>query len=397
MAEHVIVIGGGGTGAAVAHDLVLRGLRVTLVERGEVFSGATGRHHGLLHSGARYAPYDPEAARECIRENQILRRIAPNALEQNDGLFVALDEEDEGFLPRFLDGCGECGIPTRQLTGEEARALEPALDGGTRLAVQVPDATVDAFRLPMSFLATARAGGAEIRRFCEVVGLLEQGCGALRGVVVRDHRRERDIEIHGDVVVNAAGAWAGEVAEMAGINLPVQPGPGVMVAVEGRLTDMVVNRLHPASEGDIIVPQRRLSVLGTSLWLAGDPDEVELPPGDPERMIELCAKMVPAVAEARFRAAWAASRPLVHDENARDAQAMSRTFQCFDHVRRDDVEGLVSIIGGKATTLRAMAEAVTDLVCRKLGREEPCRTSQVTLLSHRAFFQHSQPLREVAS
>ena len=60
--EHIIIIGGGGTGAALAHDLTLRGFKVSLFERGELLSGATGRHHGLLHSGARYAVHDPVAA-----------------------------------------------------------------------------------------------------------------------------------------------------------------------------------------------------------------------------------------------------------------------------------------------------------------------------------------------
>ena len=73
---HVLIVGGGGTGGALAHDLALRGARVTLVERGEFTSGTTGRHHGLLHSGARYAVNDRESAVECIEENMLLRRIA---------------------------------------------------------------------------------------------------------------------------------------------------------------------------------------------------------------------------------------------------------------------------------------------------------------------------------
>ena len=83
--EKIIIIGGGGTGAALAHDLSLRGFSVSLFEKGPLLSGTTGRHHGLLHSGARYAVNDPEAARECIEENTILRKIAPDALEQNGG------------------------------------------------------------------------------------------------------------------------------------------------------------------------------------------------------------------------------------------------------------------------------------------------------------------------
>ena len=87
---HVLIVGGGGTGGALAHDLALRGAKVTLVERGELTSGATGRHHGLLHSGGRYAVNDRESAVECIEENQILRRICPGDVEENDGLFVAV-------------------------------------------------------------------------------------------------------------------------------------------------------------------------------------------------------------------------------------------------------------------------------------------------------------------
>ena len=83
---HVIIIGAGSTGSATAHDLALRGLRVTVVERGEIASGTTGRNHCLLHSGGRYCVNDKEGAIECIEENLILRRIMPHALEMNDGL-----------------------------------------------------------------------------------------------------------------------------------------------------------------------------------------------------------------------------------------------------------------------------------------------------------------------
>src|SRR6188472_4800229 len=121
---HVLIVGGGGTGGALAHDLTLRGLRVTLVERGEFTSGTTGRHHGLLHSGARYADNDKESAVECIEENTLLRRIAPGSFEENDGLFVAVTDEDMAYLPAFLEGCAATGIPAQQLTPEKTLRLE---------------------------------------------------------------------------------------------------------------------------------------------------------------------------------------------------------------------------------------------------------------------------------
>jgi glycerol-3-phosphate dehydrogenase len=102
---HVLIVGAGATGGGVAHDLALRGLGVTLVDRGEVTSGTSGRHHGLLHSGARYAVGDREAGVECIRENMTLKRIAPGTFECNDGLFVAVCAEDLEYLDRLVKGC----------------------------------------------------------------------------------------------------------------------------------------------------------------------------------------------------------------------------------------------------------------------------------------------------
>ncbi|UCD79120.1 MAG: FAD-dependent oxidoreductase [Desulfobacterales bacterium] len=383
--EHVVIIGGGGTGAALAHDLTLRGFEVSLFERGEFLSGTTGRHHGLLHSGARYAVHDPVAARECIQENKILREIAPAALEQNDGLFVALNESDLDYRSEFIDGCRCCGIPATELTADQARTIEPSLHPDLKLAVQIPDATMDPWRLPMHFSATARANGARIKNFSEAIGFHKSN-GAVTGVRIFDHQTHREYDVRGDVFVNATGAWAAKVCDMAGIHLPVQPGPGAMVAVEGRLTNMVVNRLHKAAEADIIVPQRRLSLLGATLWLARDPDKVELPSGQVQKIVDACAQMVPAVKSAAFRSVWWASRPLIAPKGVEDPQQISRDFDCFDHKDRNGIEGLVSVIGGKATTLRAMAEKTADLICKKTGRDIACRTKTEKLLHYRMFF-----------
>ncbi len=383
-AYHVVIIGGGATGAALAHDLTLRGVQVTLVERGEVTSGTTGRHHGLLHSGARYAVKDPESARECIQENQILRRIAPGSFELNDGLFVAITDEDLAYYDDFMEGCANTGIPTRTLSRDEALRLEPNLNPDLKLAVQVPDGTMDAMRLPLRFLATAKHNGARIHPFHQVTGLVLQG-RTVAGVQVRDHRRRRDFTIGADLVVNAAGPWAEHVARMAGVDVPVVPSPGVLVAVRGRWTNMVINRLHRAGDGDIVVPQRTLSVIGTSSWVVDDPDHLDVPEEHIRLMYEKGAEMIPALARAPMRAAWAAARPLVGSRQAQSGRELSRTFKVFDHAT-EGVEGFVTIVGGKATTARIMAEVTADLVVRKLGLDAPCRTREVVLLPHTAYY-----------
>jgi glycerol-3-phosphate dehydrogenase len=383
---HIIVIGGGGTGAAIIHDLTQRGFKTTLVERGELTSGTTGRHHGLLHSGARYAVNDQESAVECIEENMILRRIAPEALEQNEGLFVAITEEDAAFSQVFLAGCEACNIPTRLLTPRQALALEPNLNPNLKLAVQVPDGTIDAWRLPLHFFATAKHRGADIRPFSEVIGILKQG-GLVSGVRVLDHRTQQEYDLKGDMVVNATGAWAERVTHLAGARVPIRPSPGVMVAAHGRYHNMVVNRLHRSGDGDIIVPQRNLSVIGTTSWVVEDPDRLGVPEEHVQLMFEKGAEMVPDIKNARFRAAWSAARPLIGSDQAEDkGRELSRTFKCFDHKQRDNVEGLVTISGGKATTMRGMAETTVDVVCRKLGVDWPCRTKEEKLLPYRAYY-----------
>src|SRR5687767_5329799 len=194
---HVLIVGGGGTGGALAHDLTLRGLKVTLVERGEFTSGTTGRHHGLLHSGARYAVNDRESAIECIEENTILRRICPGTFEENDGLFVAVTDEDMEFHDDFVKGCADCGIPAQELTREQALALEPNLNPDLKAAVRVPDATMDAMRMPLRFFATAQRNGADLRNYMEVLEVVANQ-RVVSGALVRDHATGKVGEIRAD-------------------------------------------------------------------------------------------------------------------------------------------------------------------------------------------------------
>ena len=382
---HVLIVGGGATGAGLAHDLALRGLRVTLVDRGELTSGTTGRHHGLLHSGARYAVGDREAGVECVRESTTLRRIAPGSFECNDGLFVAVCDEDLEYLEPLVDGCTGAGIPVQRLTAEEALRLEPNLNPELKAAVRVPDATVDPMRLVLRFFATARHNGAEILPYMEVTGLLAHD-GLVSGAEVHDHVTGKTGEVHADLVVNAAGPWSGKVAAMAGTSVPIAPSPGVLLALRGRFCNMVINRMHKSGDGDIVVPQRGLSIVGTTSWVVEDPDDLTVPEDHVERMYTEGSKLIPALRHAARRAAWSAARPLVGSTGAATGRELSRTFQTFDHRERDGVEGFVTITGGKSTTLRGMAELCADVVCRKLDVDEPCRTHETVLLPHTAYY-----------
>ncbi|HET9919918.1 MAG TPA: FAD-dependent oxidoreductase [Ktedonobacteraceae bacterium] len=381
---HIIVIGAGSTGSATAHDLALRGLRVTVIERGEVASGTTGRNHCLLHSGARYCVTDQESAKECIAENMTLRKIMPDLLELNDGLFVALTEADLAFKEPFLAGCAACQIAAREIPIKQALKIEPLLNPGALAAVQIPDGVFEPFRFCLAFLATARLNGAVVRRYTEVTDLLCSG-KSVTGVKVRDYRTGKTETLGADLVVNAAGPWAEVVAAMAGVGVPVLPTAGVMVTLDYRLNNMVLNRLNKPSDGDIVVPQRATSTIGTTSWTVEDPDLIEIPPEHVARMMTQGQQLLPVISKVPTRAKMAVARPLIHKGDG-DGRVLSRTFECFDH-RSDGVDGFVTISGGKTTSSRAMAEHVSDLVCQKLGSSAPCRTRDVPLASYRLFFQ----------
>ncbi len=383
----VVIIGGGGTGAALAYDLATRGFTCTVIERGELTSGTTGRHHGQLHSGARYAMGDREIARECMEEVNILRRIAADTIEMNYGLFLALTEEDETFVDRFLTACDEAGIPARQLLPAEALRYEPAINPATRTAVLVPDGTFDAFRLPLQFFASARARGARIRPWHEAIGI-DTNQGVVSGVTVRDLRSgpSRKTRLSADIVINAGGPWAGHIARLAGVTVDITPAPGTLIAVRGRLCNMVVSRLRPPGDGDIVVPQRKLSIIGTTQWTTDNPDALLARDEDVPFLMRCADELVPGFSDQPIHAVWAAARPLAGAAGpAEDGRAHSRDFAVVHH-KGDGAAGLYTIIGGKATTLRAMAQITVDRLCSDLGVTIPCTTHIEPLLSHRDYY-----------
>ncbi len=380
---HAIIIGAGFTGVATAHDLALRGFDVTVVDRGPVANGTSGRTHGLLHSGGRYCVKDKEAGIECIEENMILRKIVPQVIERNEGLFIALNEDDLAYGEEFIEGAEACGIPISQLSAEETLHLEPHLNPKLLLSFRVPDGTFDPLRLALSFAATAASNGARFRLYHEVEALLRDGQGNVIGVSLWDRTADERMELHSDVVVNATGAWAGRITAMADANVPISPTPGIMVAYDQRLVHRTINRLTKPSDGDIVLPQRRLVVVGTTSYEVEDPDYIPIIEDQIELMLERGAELIPAIRQAKPRGIYTATRPLIGGGGG--GRSLSRTFKCFDHRETDNVDGLVTITGGKATTLRVMAEKTADVVCQKFGVQEPCTTQEVPLISYREF------------
>jgi len=376
-----VVIGGGATGCGVAWDLSLRGLSVALVERGELASGTTGRFHGLLHSGARYAVADPSTASECAQESSILRRLAPSAVDDTGGLFVYGDHDDPRYLVEWMDGCRRAGIPFTEIAPSEALAREPGLEPGIRRVFEVRDAVCNSVALCAALGRGAASLGAQIlthHRCDEIV----TRAGRVTGVRLTDTANGKAGELACRLVVIAAGPWSGRIAESAGVRLSLDLVRGTMIAFRGPWVKAAVSRLSAPGDGDIILRRGRVSIAGTTSVVTADPDDRSVDLWERERVREQIAALVPGLAGEEMVHAWAGVRPL-YDARPRDAAAdgnthsWSRDFSVLDHLTRDRVDGLVSIVGGKLTSFRLMAEKTSDIVCRKLGITAACRTAEI--------------------
>ena len=376
----VIIIGGGATGAGIARDCSLRGVRSLLLERSDISTGATGRNHGLLHSGARYAVTDHESAVECIRENMILRKIAAHCVEETDGLFISLPEDGLEYQSIFVEACRKAGIRADIIDPAEARRLEPSVNPALVGAVRVPDGAVDPFRLTSSNILDAKAHGAEIRTYTEVRELLREQ-DRIVGVRAYDHRAHCEVTFRAQVVINAGGIWGHGIAAKAGITVNMLPAKGALLIFGHRVNNMVLNRCRKPADADILVPGDTISLIGTtSSKIPYDQiDNMIITPDEVDILLREGEKLAPQLAQTRILRAYAGVRPLVASDDDPSGRTVSRGIVLLDHAQRDGLEGFITITGGKLMTYRLMAEWATDLVCKKLGIDAVCRTAEIPL------------------
>ena len=376
----VIVIGGGVTGAGTVRDCSVRGLKTLLVERFDFTAGATGRNHGLLHSGARYAVTDQESATECIRENMTLRKIARHCVDETDGLFITLPEDDLAFQDTFVKSCLKAGIRADVIDPSEAIRLEPSVNRSLIGAVRVPDGAVDPFRLTIANAVDAKLHGAEILTYHEVISFIKDGDRVV-GVELRNNHGGEIIKKYADIVINAGGIWGHNIAALAGANINMFPAKGALLIFGHRVNNMVINRCRKPADADILVPGDTICLIGTTSSRVpyDEIDHMKVTPEEVDILMREGQKLAPSLADTRILRAYAGVRPLVAADNDPSGRSISRGIVCLDHETRDGIPGFITITGGKLMTYRLMAEWATDLACKKLGRNVKCTTDKVCL------------------
>jgi glycerol-3-phosphate dehydrogenase len=370
-----IVIGAGATGCAVARDLLLRGFHVTLIDRDDLGSGTSSRFHGMLQSGARYAVSDTDYAAECMRERRTVAALIPGAVEPVGGVFVSLEEDRPDYVDRFLDGCDAAKIPVRERDAMEFLRTEPNLSRAVKRVFEVPDATINPWRL-VNGLADdiARRGGLVFRRR-RVEGISRTAEG---GITIRLSGSEEPRSVTADIVVNASGPWSGATVALAGQTVELELTKGSIIVLAHRVVRRVVNRCRYPTSHDIIVPTGTVSLFGTTSEKVLDPDMTLVRPEEIQELLEGAAPLVPGIRELAVLRAWAGVRPLVKPTDWPVDKAVPRRHKVIDH-SASGFAGMFTVCGGSLTTHRSMAEDLSDRVCAFVGRNAPCETASIPI------------------
>lgn len=294
-------------------------------------------------------------------------------------MFVRLNSDPADFEDAWVEGCRVSGIEAKQISLDEAFRIEPRLSKNVVSAYMVPDAAVDGFRLSWQNVDSARRYGGRAKTYEEVVGIITQN-GKVKGIRTRNAFTGLITKISCDILVNVAGGWAGQVAKLAGLDVGVQPDKGTLIAFNQRICNHIVNRLHKSSDGDIFVPHGSITILGTTSMSVDDAEDTSTARDEVESLLAIGEQTFEHLRDYRILRCFAGSRPLYIPPGGAVGRSASRGFAIVDHGEQDGLEGMFTMVGGKFTTYRLMAEKLSDAVCKKLGNTMPCRTAEEPLV-----------------
>jgi glycerol-3-phosphate dehydrogenase len=380
----VAMIGGGIIGAGVARDAALRGLSVALVEKGDFGSGTTAGSTRLIHGGLRYLEmYDFGLVRMDLREREILLRIAPHLVKPLEFL-IPFYGASLWFRTKMRVGMAlydllsyDKSLPNhRMLSAEQTLREEPSLrPEGLQGAAAYYDAQVSMpERLCLENLVDAERHGATVRSYTEVVGAVQEG-GRVQAVQVRCAETGATGELRAKVFVNATGAWFDRVARQTGDAHPprIRTTKGIHITCERM--NLKANVLFSPLDGRLffVIPLLGQCWIGTTdTDFPDDPSQVRADGEDVEYLLRSVEPFFPRVRELAIYSSNAGVRALVKQEGS--ASSVSRMHQIAE-----TQPGMISVLGGKITGYRAIAEEAVDAVCGKLQNRERCRTHQELL------------------
>ena len=387
----VLVIGGGITGAGIARDAAMRGLKTALVERDDFASGTSSRSSRLVHGGVRYLEHGHlHLVLESSRERRTLLRIAPHLVRPlrftwpvYRGARIPLWKLSAGLfmydaLAAFRNVKMHRVLTPKDVAGQEPSLRRTDLVGG---AVYYDAATDDA-RLTLANVLAAEENGAVVVNHVGILHLTRDG-NRLVGAIARADDEQTEIGIRASVVVNATGPWTDELRAMDGSDsrAAVRATKGVHIAIprERLATYGALTLLSPV-DGRVMfaLPSTATTIIGTTDTATDErPDTVRASSADVDYLLAAANSFFPAanLTSGDVVAAWAGIRPLVASGFTRDPASASR-----EHRIDRSASGLISVSGGKLTTYRSMAAEVVDVAERALGRPKSRTRTHVLAL-----------------
>jgi glycerol-3-phosphate dehydrogenase len=396
----VLVIGGGITGGGVALDAATRGYKVALVEKSDFASGTSSKSTKLVHGGIRYLPnFDFSLVHEALVERGLLLQNA-SFLVQPIGFVLPIykgDRHPVGMPFTTPNGIGlnkmlDMGLwmydrmagrrninHHRQLSRDEVLKIAPALvkqdlkDGFIYYDAQTNDA-----RLTMTIIQTAARYGATIANYAEVTSLITEN-NQVTGVQIRDKIGEQDIIIRARYIVNATGVFVERIEALLGTEsqIQVEPSKGVHLVLSRetlQLQDKAI--VLPETEDKrilFIVPWESRAIFGTTDTGTGDLDRPEAAEEDINYLLKYLNRYLSVqLTENDIISTYAGYRPLIKPRKQnRSTARLSRT-----HAVLEDRSGLITIVGGKLTTYRRMAQDTVDVISRRDGHQKPIHPTE---------------------
>ena len=389
----VAVIGAGVNGAGIARDAALRGLRVVILDKGDMCSATSAISSRLIHGGLRYLEYgEIPLVYESLHERRCLRRIAGHLVKP---LRISIPIYDGARRGRLLIRLGMLAydilswnksLPKHDMLGQaEMQAEEPGLnDAGLIGAARYYDAQVTfAERLVLENLLAAKSAGADILTYCEVTEIAT--CGrTVDALAYRDRNGERH-EVQVSSVINAAGPWVDAVLKTA--PHPTKrfiggtKGSHIVVApFDGAPKDAFYVEAESDGRPFFIIPWHGQYLIGTTdIRYDGDLDACRASGAEVDYLLEETNRVFPAagIGMGDILYAYAGVRPLPYREKGPES-AITRKH--IIKINRRVASNLISIIGGKLTTYRNLAEQCVNKLARVLRRKLPeCRTRDTQL------------------
>ena len=393
----LLIVGGGIHGLASAYDAASRGLRVALVEADDFGGGASFNHQKTAHGGLRsLGSLQLIRARESIRERRALARIAPwflrplpfltgtyRSATKNRLALRAAFRLDAWLARRRNDGVEpELHLPRARLVSKAATLrLFPGIhrDGLTGGAQWYDYQMVEADRLTLAFATGADRAGADLANHVEAIGAIKEA-GRIAGVTARDTLTGATLTIRAAVTLNAAGAHAGDIMRLFGVEHPFPLLKAMNLVTSRPASDMAL--AAPARDGRMLTltPWRGRALVGTSQSSNFvQPGDVRVNAAEIEAFVAEANHAFPALKLGRADVTLV-HRGVVPAARRRDGRPdLKASTEILDHAA-DGAAGAITLIGVKYTTARAAAERAVDAVARRLDRRlPPSRTAVKTL------------------